>query len=213
MLTSLMENLAPKVATVLEVGFGNLPSLQRVLKQINTDIQIASKETDILSAEYLIIPGVGSFKTAMNYLVTNNFVPAIRSRCLDRKMPTLGICLGAQVMLDVGYEGGINSGIGIFEGTVESLSVNSGTEATHTGWDKTKLVKEFLGYQENTEVDFFFNHDYILMAKDPRDVCGTCSFGNDFAVALNKFKTFAVQFHPEKSQVFGLKMLKNFLEI
>jgi glutamine amidotransferase len=208
-----MENLAPKVATVLEVGFGNLPSLQRVLKQINTDIQIASKETDILSAEYLIIPGVGSFKTAMNYLVTNNFVPAIRSRCLDRKMPTLGICLGAQVMLDVGYEGGINSGIGIFEGTVESLSVNSGTEATHTGWDKTKLVKEFLGYQENTEVDFFFNHDYILMAKDPRDVCGTCSFGNDFAVALNKFKTFAVQFHPEKSQVFGLKMLKNFLEI
>jgi glutamine amidotransferase len=213
MLTSLMENLAPKVATVLEVGFGNLPSLQRVLKQINTDIQIASKETDILSAEYLIIPGVGSFKTAMNYLVTNNFVPAIRSRCLDRKMPTLGICLGAQVMLDVGYEGGINSGIGIFEGTVESLNVNSGTEATHTGWDKTKLVKEFLGYQENTEVDFFFNHDYILMAKDPRDVCGTCSFGNDFAVALNKFKTFAVQFHPEKSQVFGLKMLKNFLEI
>ena len=213
MLTSLMANLAPKVATVLEVGFGNLPSLQRVLKQINTDIQIASKETDILSAEYLIIPGVGSFKTAMDYLVTNNFVRAIRSRCLERKMPTLGICLGAQVMLDVGYEGGINSGIGIFEGTVESLSVNSGTEATHTGWDKTKLVKEFLGYQENTEVDFFFNHDYILMAKDPRDVCGTCSFGNDFAVALNKFKTFAVQFHPEKSQVFGLNMLKNFLEI
>jgi glutamine amidotransferase len=208
-----MANLAPKVATVLEVGFGNLPSLQRVLKQINTDIQIASKETDILSAEYLIIPGVGSFKTAMDYLVTNNFVRAIRSRCLERKMPTLGICLGAQVMLDVGYEGGINSGIGIFEGTVESLSVNSGTEATHTGWDKTKLVKEFLGYQENTEVDFFFNHDYILMAKDPRDVCGTCSFGNDFAVALNKFKTFAVQFHPEKSQVFGLNMLKNFLEI
>jgi glutamine amidotransferase len=116
-------------------------------------------------------------------------------------------------MLDVGHEGGANSGIGIFDGTVESLRVNSNTEATHTGWDKIKIEKEFLGYQENTELDFFFNHDYILVPKDGRDVYGTCSFGIEFAVALNKFKTFAVQFHPEKSQVVGLNILKNFLNI
>lgn len=213
MLICTMANLTPKVATILEVGFGNLPSLQRVLKQINADVQIATKEIDILSAEYLIIPGVGSFKTAMDYLVINNFVQAIRSRCLERKMPTLGICLGAQILFDVGHEGGINSGVGIFEGTVERLTIDSSSDTTHTGWDKVKLLKNFLGCQGGTELDFFFNHDYILIAKDGRDVYGTCSFGNEFAVALNKFKTFAVQFHPEKSQVFGLNMLKNFLEI
>jgi len=213
MLISPMVNMTPRVATVLEVGFGNLPSLQRVLKQINTDIQIATKEIDILSAEYLIIPGVGSFKTAMDYLVTKNFVPAIRSRCLERKMPTFGICLGAQIMLDVGHEGGINSGIGIFEGSVESLKARAGVDTTHTGWDKISLASEFLGYKKNTELDVFFNHDYFLLAKDNSDVYGTCSYGDGFAVALNKFKTFAVQFHPEKSQQVGMDMLKNFLEI
>lgn len=203
--------LSGKSLGVLEVGFGNLPSLERVLSQINAQVEVVYDAKKVLEVDYLIIPGVGSFSTAVQYLKSTNLDNALFARSQKLNLPTLGICLGAQIMMEIGYEGGKNSGLGIFSGSVESLSDVAKTNMSHTGWDKVLFNREFLGISEGSSVDVFFNHDFALVPKDTSEIVGICDFGDEFAVALQKSNTYAVQFHPEKSQIVGLTMLKNFL--
>jgi len=206
-----MEHGANKIVTILEVGFGNLPSLERVLNQLKVGAKNVESVQDILEAEHLIIPGVGSFETAMNYLNQNNYGQALKKRALELKLPTLGICLGAQVMFGMGYEGRIMTGLSIFEGTVENLTSKLAQKKSHTGWDKVKFRKDFLGINGNQNIDLFFNHDYIMIPDNNDDISAECDFGGTFAVALKKYNCYAVQFHPEKSQESGLTILRCFL--
>jgi imidazole glycerol phosphate synthase glutamine amidotransferase subunit len=200
-----------KSVTILEVGFGNLPSLDRVLNQLSVGTNNIESAQDILEAEYLMIPGVGSFETAMNYLNQNNYGQALKKRALELKLPTLGICLGAQIMFDMGQEGTIMKGLSIFNGTVENLTNKLVQKKSHTGWDKVKFRQDFLGISKNKSVDLFFNHDYIMIPDNKDDISAECDFGGSFAVALKKYNCYAVQFHPEKSQESGLTILRNFL--
>ena len=206
-----MKAARQRIVTILEVGFGNLPSLNRVLNQLNVGTKIVDSEKDILEAEYLIVPGVGSFETAMNFINQNDYGQVLKKRALDLKLPTLGICLGAQIMFDMGHEGTIMEGLSIFNGTVENLTDKLAQKKSHTGWDKVKFRQEFLGMTGNENVDFFFNHDYIMIPENEEDISAECDFGGNFAVALKKYNCYALQFHPEKSQESGLTILRNFL--
>ena len=165
-----MEHSANKIVTILEVGFGNLPSLDRVLNQLNVGTKNVESVQDILEAEYLMIPGVGSFETAMNYLNQNNYGQALKKRALELKLPTLGICLGAQVMFGMGYEGTVMKGLSIFNGTVENLTNKLAQKKSHTGWDKVKFRKDFLGINGNQNIDLFFNHDYIMIPDNNNNI-------------------------------------------
>jgi glutamine amidotransferase len=200
-----------KVVTILEVGFGNLPSLDRVLNQLGVSTKNVESAQDILEAEHLMIPGVGSFETAMNYLNKNNYGQVLKKRALDLKLPTLGICLGAQIMFDMGHEGTVMKGLSIFNGTVENLTDKLAQKKSHTGWDKVKFRQEFLGITGNEDIDFFFNHDYIMIPDAEENISAECDFGGNFAVALKRYNCYAVQFHPEKSQESGLTILRSFL--
>lgn len=208
-----MSSARLKIVTLLEVGFGNLPSLSRVINQLGIDAKVAETKKDILDAEYLIIPGVGSFEKAMKFLNEKDYGDTIRSRTLELKLPTLGICLGAQVMFNIGYEGATTKGLSIFNGTVENLTSKLAMRKSHTGWDRVTFKQYFLGINENTTVDLFFNHDYIMMPENEEDVAAECDYGGKFAVAIRKNNCYAVQFHPEKSQEWGLKILRNFLGV
>ena len=206
-----MKHDRQKIVTILEVGFGNLPSLDRVLNQLNVGTKNVQSVQDILEAEHLIIPGVGSFETAMNFLNKDYYGQALKKRALELKFPTLGICLGAQVMFGKGYEGTVMNGLSIFDGTVENLTNKLAQKKSHTGWDKVKFKKDFLGIGKNESIDLFFNHDYIMIPENSNDISAECDFGGTFAVAIKKYNCFAVQFHPEKSQESGLTILRSFL--
>lgn len=208
-----MDTSLQNTVHVLEVGFGNLPSLRRVLSQVGVKVTPIENASEVLSARHLIIPGVGSFQTAMQHLEQSSFVESVQERCLQKKLPTLGICLGAQILLEEGHEGGINRGIGVFAGTVESSETQLSMPESHTGWDTVKINKSVLGFEAQTLADFFFNHDYIFVPKEPSDVYATANHGKSFPVILKKYNTFALQFHPEKSQASGLLMIRAFLRI
>lgn len=198
-----------KLTSILEVGFGNLPSLRRVLRQIEIDAVPIFSPREILEAKILVIPGVGSFEVAMSYLDSHGLGDAIRKRSLELDRPTLGICLGAQILLSSGTEGGIREGLHIFTGQVAPLKQIQ-MEKSHTGWDEVHFLRDCLGFKINDKSDFFFNHDYYFSSVNDEDIFAKCDWAFPFPVGLKKGNTYAVQFHPEKSQSAGKQILKNF---
>lgn len=198
---------------VLEVGFGNLPSLKRILNQIGVKIFEISNSDSLIEADYLIIPGVGSFSSAMNFIHEKGLVEPIRQRCLTLNKSTLGICLGAQILLEEGFEGGQQPGIGVFEGRVVQSSECLEEKISHNGWDVVHVTKPILGFQQGDKFDAYFNHDFVFNNANVNEVCALTNHGGLFPVLLKKNKTYAMQFHPEKSQSSGLRLIMEFLGI
>lgn len=206
-----MEKRSGLSVGILEVGFGNLPSLQRVLKQINVDVKIIVDAESLIETEYVIIPGVGSFPIAMNFLNKSDLANSIKYRCDTLGKPTLGICLGAQILLEEGHEGGKSIGVGVFQGRVVKSSDYLENKSARNGWDVVEIVRPVLNLTPGTKLDTFFNHDFIFWDTDENHVCAVANHGGTFPVILQKNQTLAIQFHPEKSQSAGLHLLKSFL--
>ena len=196
--------------TVVDYESGNLRSVIQALRSAQIDPIVSGNPDQILSADALILPGVGSGNAAMKALEQKQLTEAIRE-FIGSGRPFMGICLGLQLLMDMTDEGGGVECLSVIGGTVERLP--SEYKVPHMGWNQEVMNKEHnIMRGINPSAYFYFAHSYYAVPADPNVVLGTTSYGIDFCSILVRDNVFATQFHPEKSGSVGLQIYKNFIQ-
>jgi glutamine amidotransferase len=197
------------VIAIVDYRMGNLRSVEKGFEHAGVaDVRITDDPAVIEDADGIVLPGVGAFRDAVRNLRESGIEGILRHR-VGQGTPFLGICLGLQLLADVGYEDGEWVGLGLVPGTCEKLA--AGVKIPHMGWNTVEYPRDcslFDGIPESTA--FYFVHSYRLVPRDHDVVIGSTEYGERFCSAVHKGSLFAVQFHPEKSSQMGLKLLANF---
>jgi glutamine amidotransferase len=195
---------------IVDYGMGNLRSVQKGFEKIGTPALISRQLHDIERADHLVLPGVGAFPECMRNLDALGLIQPIRN-FLDSGKPFLGICLGLQLLFDESEEFGLHRGFGIIPGRVRAFDRNMGLKIPHMGWNQVSIKRTnalFDGIADGTY--FYFVHSYYVDPNNVSDVLTETNYGVTFTSSVARQHVFAVQFHPEKSQEAGLRILKNF---
>lgn len=195
---------------IVDYQMGNLRSVQKGFERVGHDAVITCDPRQIAQAEKVVLPGVGAFKDAISELRHRDLVGPIRD-AIDANKPFLGICLGLQLLFDVSYEGGEFEGLGVVPGKVVRFDVPSDYKVPHMGWNAANIRKPapiLEGIPEGTH--FYFVHSYYVVPDDPQVVAIQTDYHQPFCAMVWRDNLFATQFHPEKSQTFGLQILRNF---
>ena len=201
---------------IVDYGMGNLGSIVNMLKRLGVrDSVISSRIEDITCADKLILPGVGAFDTAMQNLHRGGFLEVLHDKVIQQKTLCLGICLGMQLFFKKSAEGAL-PGLGWINGEVVKFQFRpqSHLKIPHMGWNITHQKKKSpLCDAMFSENRFYFVHSYHAVCSDPEEVLLTAHYGYEFVAAVERDNIFGVQFHPEKSHRFGMKLLENFTKI
>jgi glutamine amidotransferase len=198
---------------IIDYDAGNIKSVEKALQYLGEEAVITRDADTILSADGVILPGVGAFGDAMEKLHTYGLVSVIR-QCVDRQIPFLGICLGLQLMFAGSEESPGVEGLHLLEGRIVRIPGESGIKVPHIGWNNLRFPhpgRLFRGIPENAYV--YFVHSYYLQAEDEEIVKATTEYGTLIHAAVEKGNLFACQFHPEKSSETGMQILRNFIEV
>jgi glutamine amidotransferase len=198
---------------IIDYQMGNLRSVQKGFEKMGHAAAITADPAVIAQADKLVLPGVGAFADAIAELRRRDLVEPIRDAIAGGK-PFLGICLGLQMLFDVGYEDGEHEGLGILPGEVRRFDVPPEYKVPHMGWNRVHLKRRppiFAGIEDDSH--FYFVHSYYVAPKDDAVISGVASYPNPFCAMVWRDNLFATQFHPEKSQAVGLQVLKNFAEL
>jgi len=200
---------------IVDYGMGNLRSVQKALQQVGADAQVIDTATPIGSCDKLILPGVGAFKDAMAHLHERKLVEPIL-QYIDSGRPFLGICLGLQLLFEVSEEDGEHTGLGVLGGRVVCFKpANPTLKVPQMGWNALTFTQAdnplFAGLDAGAHV--YFVHSYYAQPSDPADTAATADYDGPFCASVRRGNVYATQFHPEKSQRVGLRMLKNFVEL
>ncbi len=196
--------------TIVDYQMGNLRSVQKALEKVGAPSLVTSDPHEIARAERLILPGVGGFPEAMEEIRSRDLVGPIRDFAASGR-PFLGICLGLQLLFETGYEGGTHEGLGILPGEVVRFEIPHEFKVPHMGWNTVKVCQNhplLEGIQ--TGDHFYFVHSYYVKPADPQIIALECDYGGNFCAMVARDNLMATQFHPEKSQANGLRLLANF---
>lgn len=200
--------------TIIDYGAGNIGSIQNMIRKIGFQAAVTSKASEIMNAEKLILPGVGSFDYGMQQLIDSGLIDTINQKVLVEKVPILGICLGVQLFTNGSEEGNLK-GLSWFDAETVKFNIPGELKlkVPHMGWNGVKLRKESKLFTEMyDDPRFYFVHTYHLKCNNEEDCLTDTNYGYSFASALEKENIVGVQFHPEKSHKFGMKILSNFIQ-
>lgn len=202
------------MVAIIDYGVGNLFSLKSSLKEIGAEAMVTSDEKVIAEADRIILPGVGAFEDAARKLRDSGMADVVKREAAAGK-PMMGICLGMQLMFDVGYEYGVHEGLGLIRGSVRPIAdvIPEGYKIPHIGWNLLKFRKESPLFKYIKEDDYvYFVHSYYAAECDESVIADT-EYGADLTAAVANGNVYGCQFHPEKSGEVGMKILKAFMEL
>jgi glutamine amidotransferase len=198
---------------IIDYEMGNLRSVQKGFERVGHAATITGDPAALADAEKIVLPGVGAFRDAIAALQQRELVEPIRA-AVEAGKPFLGICLGLQLLFDRSFEDGEYEGLGIVPGEVVRFRLPSEYKVPHMGWNQVHFRRRgplFDGVDEGTH--FYFVHSYYVVPRDESVIATETEYARPFCSSIWRDRLFAVQFHPEKSQAAGLRLLKNFAEL
>ena len=199
---------------VIDYGMGNLRSVSKALESVGAAVRVSGDPKDVAGADKIILPGVGAFPAAMRELSARKLVEPITA-AIEGGKPYLGICLGLQLLFDSSEERKGGRGFGVFRGSVRRFPSDAKLKVPHIGWNqvrqRTAGCPLLNGIPDNSF--FYFVHSYYPEPADASVTALDTEYGRPFASMVWRDRVFATQFHPEKSQALGLRLLKNFVEL
>ncbi len=201
------------MTVIIDYDAGNIKSVEKALAFLGEDVIVTDDPDTILSADHVILPGVGAFGDAMRNIREHNLEEVIH-KVVEKGTPFMGICLGLQVLFEDSEENPGVTGLGILKGHIKRIPDADGLKIPHIGWNSLELSGDgrlFAGMPEEPYV--YFVHSYYLEAEDPAIVKAVTEYGTTIHASVEQGNVFACQFHPEKSSEAGLAILRNFLKV
>lgn len=202
--------------TIINYGLGNIKAIQNVYSKLSIPVKVVSDITEFGVVEKLILPGVGAFDYAMEKLKSSGMYNKLNELVLEKEIPVIGICVGMQMMAKSSDEG-VLPGLGWLDATVkkfDATKMDGKMQLPHMGWNDVESRTEnplFNGLHQDAK--FYFLHSYYIDCNDEDIAIATSNYADNFTCAINSKKIYGVQFHPEKSHHFGVKLLENFAKL
>ena len=200
---------------IIDYGVGNLASIRNMLKKIGVESTISSDKEVIAKSDKLILPGVGAFDTCAEKLQQSGLLELLHEKVINQKTPVLGVCVGMQLLTE-GSEEGKLPGLGWIKGQIVKFreeKLTPGLKIPHMGWTDVKLNKPSRLFKEmHNDPRFYFVHSYHPELANPADALVVADYGYSFVAGMEHDNIMGVQFHPEKSHKFGMKLLENFVK-
>ena len=205
--------------TIVDYNSGNISSVINSFKEVAKDkvnIKVTADLKNIKSSDKVVLPGQGSFKSCIDALNNiNGLVDTLNEFAIDNKKPLLGICVGLQMFADVGYEETETKGLGWISGKVSKINNENGKyKLPHIGWNQINIVKDSKIYKDiENNSHMYFVHSYELIPEDKNVISATTDYSSKIVCSIEKENIFGTQFHPEKSDKMGLRIVENFITL